>query len=95
MTRFQPVAVVLTLLVGALPTLPAEHAHEFPTSIFTVGKLQAGYVREFPAWRGLVPGIGGTASVSLVPSELASRYGGRAAPGFGVFLSVRPPRHVM
>ena len=22
------------------------HAHEFPTSIFTVGKLQVGYVRQ-------------------------------------------------
>ena len=42
-----------------------------------------------------MPGLGATASVSLVPEELVSRYGGRAAPGFGVFLSVRPGRHAM
>jgi hypothetical protein len=33
--------------------------------------------------------------VSLLPSELAPRYSGRAAPGFGVFVVVRPPRHDM
>ena len=71
------------------------HAHEFPTSIFTVGKLQAGYVRQLRPWKGLVPGVGGMASVSLVPSELSSRYGGRTALGFGMFLTLRPSRHVM
>jgi hypothetical protein len=71
------------------------HAHEFPTSVFTVGKLQIGYVRQLRPWKGVVPGIGAMASVSLVPEDLASRYGGRAAPGYGVFLSLRPGRHVM
>ncbi|HEY7497518.1 MAG TPA: hypothetical protein VH740_03345 [Vicinamibacterales bacterium] len=71
------------------------HAHEFPTSIFTVGKLQVGYVREFRSRRGAVPGLGATASLSFVPEALASRYGGRVAPGFGVFASVRPFRHAM
>ena len=66
------------------------HAHEFGTSIFTVGKLQGGYAHHFGAWKGIVPGFGVMAAVSLVPPELASRYGGRAAPGFGVFFNVRP-----
>jgi hypothetical protein len=76
---------------------PAEdlHAHEFPTAIFTVAKLQIGYARTFGTWKGLSPGIGGTASISIVPPELASRYEGRVAPGFGVFFVVRPARHVM
>jgi hypothetical protein len=71
------------------------HAHEFSNSIFTIGKLQGGYVRQFRPWRGMVAGIGGTISASFVPPQLASRYNGRVAPGFGLFLSVRPSRHVM
>jgi hypothetical protein len=68
------------------------HAHEYPTSIFTVGKLQLGYVRHFPTKLGVTMGVGATASLSLVPSELASRYDGRSAPGFGVYLNVSPRR---
>jgi hypothetical protein len=71
------------------------HADEYRSRVFTVGKLQAGYVRHFRPWHGLVPGVGATVSVSLLPSELAPRYSGRAAPGFGVFVVVRPPRHDM
>jgi hypothetical protein len=71
------------------------HVHEFPTEVFPVAKLQAGYVRQFKPWKGMLPGIGGTISLSIVPEELASRYSGRVAPGFGVFFSVRPQRHAM
>jgi hypothetical protein len=71
------------------------HAHEFPISIFTVGKLQLGYVRYFRPWKGMVPGIGGMTSVSMVPPELASRYDGRLAPSFGVFFTMLPSRHLM
>jgi len=76
---------------------PAEdlHAHEFARSIFTVAKLQAGYVRELRPRRGATIGFGGTASISIVPQDLASRYDGRVAPGFGVYVSLRPSRHVM
>ena len=76
---------------------PAEelHAHEFAALVFTLGKLEAGYVRELKAWRGLKVGFGGTASISIVPEDLASRYDGRVAPGFGVFVSLRPARHLM
>jgi hypothetical protein len=71
------------------------HVHEAPAEVFGVGKAQVGYVRSFAARRGLVPGIGGTASVSIVPRTLAPRYAGRMAPGFGVFLTLRPSRHTM
>jgi hypothetical protein len=71
------------------------HAHEFETVVFTVGKLQAGYVRHFGSVKGLVPGIGLMGSLSLVPPKLESRYGGRVAPGFAVFFNIRPSRHSM
>ena len=63
------------------------------TDVFTVGKIQAGYVRYFAARQGLQPGIGGSVSVSLLPPALEPRYGGRAVPGFGVFVTVRPAAH--
>ena len=72
------------------------HVHEFAASIFTVGKLQAGYVRRVGAWKGIATGIGGTATAAVVPSILAPRYEGRIAPGVTVFVNVRPARtHVM
>jgi hypothetical protein len=71
------------------------HVHEAPVTVFGVGKVQAGYVRYFDAWKGMVSGIGGTASVSILPEALAPRYSGRLAPGFGVFVTVRPTRHAM
>ncbi len=69
------------------------HVHEAPVTIFTVAKLQAGYTWSFNAWKGLVTGVGGTASIAIVPDALASRYQGNVAPGFGVFISLRPSRH--
>ena len=69
------------------------HVHEAPVTIFTVAKAQAGYVFDFTAWKGVVIGAGGTASVSMVPEALATRYDGRIAPGFGVFVNIRPPGH--
>jgi hypothetical protein len=82
---------------GELAGMPAHHlhAHEYARSVFAVGKLQLGYVRHRRATKGLVPGIGGTVSLSLLPAELAPRYAGRVVPGFGVFLSLRPSRHTM
>jgi hypothetical protein len=71
------------------------HAHEYAARVFTIGKLQAGYVRYFRTVKGLVSGLGGTIAASLVPPELASRYFGRVAPGFGVYFMLRPSRHVM
>jgi hypothetical protein len=71
------------------------HVHEAPATVFGVGKVQAGYVRYLNSWKGVVAGVGGTISVSIVPPALAPRYSGRLAPGFGAFLTLRPARHVM
>jgi hypothetical protein len=71
------------------------HVHEAPATVFTVGKLQAGYMRQFTTWNGIALGIGGSAALSIVPAALKDRYAGRVAPGFGVFLSLRPARHAM
>jgi hypothetical protein len=77
--------------------MPAHHLHasEYAASVFVVGKLQFGYVRHLKRTRGLLPGVGGTFSLSILPSELAPRYSGRLAPGFGVFFSVQAARHEM
>jgi hypothetical protein len=66
------------------------HVHEYITQVFTVGKLQGGYVRQFAPRAGMVAGIGGTVAASIVPPLLASRYEGRVAPGFSVFMTLRP-----
>ena len=76
---------------------PAEslHAHEYTTRVFTVGKVEAGYVRSLRPWGHLVPAIGVIGSINVVPPELAPRYGSQVVPGVGVYLALRPPRHIM
>lgn len=66
------------------------HVHEYITEIFTVGKVQAGYLHQWPAVHGWVAGIGGHVNFSIVPPLLAPRYGGQVAPGAGVYLNLRP-----
>ena len=73
----------------------AFHADEFATHVFTVGKLQGGYVRQLKPWNGLVPGFGVSVSASVVPPLLAPRYGGRLTPGFGLFFAIRPRQMMM
>lgn len=77
--------------------MPAHHLHalEHFTTVFGLAKVQAGYVREVRAGRTIVPGVGVTAALSLLPPALESRYSTRTAPTFGVFLSLRPPPHKM
>jgi hypothetical protein len=69
------------------------HAHEYEGRVFTVGKLQLGYLRGLGSWGQLSPGIGGTVTLSVVPFELGPRYSVRVAPGFVVFFSLLPARH--
>jgi hypothetical protein len=71
------------------------HAHEFRAQVFAVGKIQAGYMYQFNPWRGMASGIGAMVSASLLPPELAPRYEGSVAPGFGVFFNLRPARQPM
>jgi len=66
------------------------HAEEYASQVFTLGKLQGGYLRQLMRWKSLEFGVGGSGGLSIVPPELAPRYEGRIAPGFGVFLSVQP-----
>ncbi|MEO8682534.1 MAG: hypothetical protein ABI665_26030 [Vicinamibacterales bacterium] len=66
------------------------HVHEYVTRIFTVGKLQVGYLRQFARFKGWAPGIGAHLNLSALPSLLAPRYNGRVAPGLGVFVNVQP-----
>ena len=82
---------------GELVDMPAHHlhAHEYGTSVFAVGKVQLGYVPHLPVRMGLRPGIGGSISLSVVSPELAPRYSGMIAPGFGVFFNLQPARHRM
>jgi hypothetical protein len=82
---------------GEVGGMPAHHlhAHEYAGSVFSVGKIQVGYVRHLQATKGLVPGLGGTVSVSLLSRELAPRYSGRAAPSFAIFFNLQAARHAM
>ena len=77
--------------------VPAHHLHAMTHegSVLGVGKGQLGYVHHFKKRSGLVPGLGGTVSLSILPSELSFEYSGRVAPSYGVFFSLRPARHAM
>ena len=66
------------------------HADAVATAILPTSKLQGGFERELTRRHGMTAGVGGTIAVSLVPRELIARYYGRWAPGFGVFLVLRP-----
>jgi hypothetical protein len=80
-----------------LAVMPGHHLHanEYSGVNLTVAKLEAGYVRQFAVGKGLAPGIGGTAALSLLPPELAPRYSGSVASSFSIFFVLRPVRHAM
>jgi hypothetical protein len=83
-------------LRGEIVGKPAHdlHVHE-SNEVFTVGKLQLGYAHYLKPAKSMQLGFGGSVSASLVPNTLAPRYGGNIAPGFAVFLHVRPGPHQM
>lgn len=58
--------------------------------IFDIAKLQAGYTRYLSEWKGLEPGVGASVSAGIVPATLATAYGRRINPGFGLYVTVRP-----
>jgi hypothetical protein len=68
------------------------HVHEDEDAVFTVAKLQFGYLRQIATVRGWAAGVGGHLNLSLVPRALAPRYNGRVAPGVGVFFNLQPAR---
>jgi hypothetical protein len=61
-----------------------------PPRDFTISKLQGGYTRYLPAWKGFQPGAGGGISVGIVPETLKPVYGSRGNVGFTVYLTLRP-----
>jgi hypothetical protein len=61
----------------------------------SVGKVQGGYTRYLLAGRPLQPGVGASVSAGIVPRSLEAVYGRRVNVGFGMFVTVRPSRHVM
>ena len=63
-------------------------------AVFTVAKLQGGYVHYLAARHGLTPGVGGSLSASIVPEALRPRYGG-VGVGIGFFVTLRPAAHAM
>ncbi|MGE3842747.1 MAG: hypothetical protein AB7I50_14315 [Vicinamibacterales bacterium] len=77
--------------------MPAHHlhAHEYGTSALPVWKVQIGYSHQLRTSGAIVPGIGGSAALSVLPPELAPRYYGRIAPSVGVFFTLQPARHQM
>ena len=82
---------------GEVAGKPGEdlHVHEDPLRIFVVSKLEGGYERALKGWRSLVPGVGGSFSLNIVPQGLESRYSGRFSPGYVVYISLRPRSHLM
>jgi hypothetical protein len=82
---------------GEVAGMPAHHlhAHEYGSSVFAVGKIQVGYERRLRATRGVMPGVGGSVAISLVPPQLAPHYSGRIAPTVSLFFSLQAPRHRM
>jgi hypothetical protein len=67
----------------------ALHIHEQPFAIFTVGKIQGGYVRQLAPRGGVQLGLGGAVSAALVPPSIRPQYGG-VGTGLQVFASIRP-----
>ena len=61
-----------------------------PPSDVTVSKLQGGYSRYLPAWKGFQPGAGVGMSVGIVPETLKPVYGSRTNVGFAAYLTLRP-----
>jgi len=58
--------------------------------IFTVAKVQGGYTRYLPSWRGWEPGFGAAISAGIVPQSIEAVYGSRVNAGFAVYLTLRP-----
>lgn len=66
------------------------HVHEAPASVFPVGKIEGGFVRQFRGRWGILPGVGSVVSANLVGPALAPRYSGNVAWGIGAFIVLRP-----
>ncbi|MGH7678031.1 MAG: hypothetical protein ACRENU_06160, partial [Gemmatimonadaceae bacterium] len=76
--------------------LARKNAHDlnlqgFPDqTLFNVGSVSLGYIRDFARGRGLTFGIGARGTLNRVPSDLEATYGSRTPWGGMVFLRMRP-----
>jgi hypothetical protein len=52
-------------------------AHDDPLEgqVFRVGKISAGYIYDFPKWRHIRFGVGGSGSIYSLPDDLTATYG--------------------
>jgi hypothetical protein len=57
---------------------------------FNVGALQLGYIREIARGEWATLGLGGSATLNVVPQSLEAAYGSRTPIGTLLFLRVRP-----
>ncbi len=72
-----------------------QEAHDVGHEVFTVGKLTAGYMRQFGHAGSLLPAVGAQISLSVIPSDLEPFYGAQTPVGFAVFLNLKPaPMHM-
>ncbi|HUP00492.1 MAG TPA: hypothetical protein VM737_03100 [Gemmatimonadota bacterium] len=58
--------------------------------VFDITRLSLGYARQFDPVVGILPGIGASVSLSLLPEELELEYGDDAPVGFALFATLRP-----
>ncbi len=58
--------------------------------IFEVAKVQGGYTRYLPMWKGWTPGVGAAISGGIVPASLKPFYGHRFNTGFIAYVTLRP-----
>ena len=65
-------------------------APEMAEDTFTVGSLVLGFLHDFGAVGGLVPGIGVRGSANLIGDDLAAVYGTHVPVGAMVFVRVEP-----
>ncbi len=70
----------------ALPAGPA--STDDHGEAFDVTRLSAGYTRQFGPFGGWLPGLGASASLSLLPMELEAAYGESSPVGFAIFATL-------
>ena len=63
-----------------------------PATIFNVGSLSVGYIRELTQWFGVSVGLGGMGTMNVVPSTLKPSYGSRTPAAGLLFLRLRASR---
>ena len=67
-------------------------AHALDHSIFWVGSMSLGYVRDIVKDKGLDVGIGAMATLNTNPSTLTPFYGGTTHGGWQIFMRFRPSK---